>query len=88
MALCSFDIYSEDFADFIYRHVNSAYEALSEISGSGCIDFVSSEYAVVYRSLDQTLPDILMILSPNYTLPWIPPVWKLPASSPLFPSRL
>ena len=32
MALCSFDIYSEDFADFIYRHVNSAYEALSEIS--------------------------------------------------------
>lgn len=56
MALCSFDIYSEDFADFIYRHVNSAYEALAEISGSGCIDFVSSEYAVVYRSLDQTLP--------------------------------
>lgn len=56
MPLCQWPVYSEDYADFIYRHINSTFEALSRESGSSCIDFVSSEYAVVYQPLETALP--------------------------------
>lgn len=56
MALCTSPVSSEDYGDFIYRHFNFTYEALSSIAGSDCIDFASREYAIIYRPLDQVLP--------------------------------
>lgn len=56
MALCTSPVYSEDFADFIYRHTNSTPEILAASLGTNCIELASREYAIAYRPLDQALP--------------------------------
>lgn len=56
MALCTSPVYSEDFADFIYRHTNSTPEILAASLGTNCIELASREYAIAYRPLEQALP--------------------------------
>lgn len=56
MASCSADVTSEDYADFIYQHSNLSLEEIYQTYGTRCVDFISREFLIAYRPLQDVLP--------------------------------
>ena len=73
MPPCTQNVASEAFADFIYQYNFSPPESVFQLTGSGCVDFVNREYAVIYTPLEEALP----ISVETYTYAAIPKLYAL-----------
>ncbi len=65
---CNFNPSAEDTADFIVRYSSRSPEALFEMAGSQCVNFVSREYAVIHLPLEEALP-LSLDSSPYSSIP-------------------
>lgn len=73
MPVCDINPASEEYADFIVWHNNLTPEQLQQQFPSICVDYVNSEYAIVYPSLDEVLP----ITIEKYSYSAIPKLYTL-----------
>lgn len=73
MPECTINAASEDYADFIYRHNNMSLAQLYESLNAPCIQYINSEYAIVYSPLEPLLPLTLE----HYTYSALPKLYTL-----------
>ena len=73
MPECTINAASEDYADFIYRHNNMSLPQLYESLKAPCIQYINSEYAIVYSPLAPLLPLTLE----RYTYSALPKLYTL-----------
>lgn len=65
MPLCTSDVSSQDYVDFIIPHTNYSRELLERLAGTSCLDIVSRQYAVAYIPAGDALP--LSLTDYSYT---------------------
>lgn len=73
MPSCDINPASETYADFIVRHNNRTPETIMAEQKASCIDYVDSEFAVVYAPLAEVSP----ITIEKYTYTAIPSLYTL-----------
>ncbi len=73
MSICTANVASQDYADFIYRHSSATLEELSRILKTDCISYVNESYVVYYLPLDEALP----LSIPNHSYESLPTLFGL-----------
>ncbi len=73
MITCTANVAGEDYADFVYRHGNSAPDTLKEILGNDCFSYVNEEFVIFHVPL----ADIPPVTPENYPYNSIPTLYGL-----------
>lgn len=73
MSICTANVASQDYADFIYRHSSATLEELSRTLQTNCISYVNESYAVYYLPLEEALP----LSIPNHPYDSLPTLFGL-----------
>lgn len=73
MSICTANVASQDYADFIYRHSSATLEELSRTLQTNCISYVNESYAVYYLPLEEALP----LSIPNHSYESLPTLFGL-----------